>query len=277
MNKIILDSTIKRFINTEEPEVDFELILSDEVCNQIRNSGVERRVLVSRLKKDTILNLLTKKFEQKLIMSWGYRVYCGFEYVGPNKLEAVFQLFLNEYFPGVYRYVGDFQVRIGRRCPDFININGKKEVIELFGSFYHKVEEVQQTIDYYKQYGFSCIVVWGEELINPGELINHIKYGDLYIPNYEGDTISDYEKRISYGDLLEPCVRLMANMSLMLMRATFIQEEYPIEPKKSRGRPKLLLVEKSKIDKSNLRLLLVEKRLKSKLRRMEYRFKKYGS
>lgn len=110
----------------------------------------------------------------------------------PNKSELQLKSVLDKYFPNTYKYVGDFQVNIGGRCPDLININGKKEVIELFGSFWHTLEEVEATIVHYKQYGFSCVIIWEEELKDEEVIIRHIKDGNIYIPSYCGDTIYDY-------------------------------------------------------------------------------------
>lgn len=116
--------------------------------------------------------------------------------IKPNKSELMLQSILDQYFPNIYRYVGDFSVVIGGKCPDFININGKKEVIELFGMFYHKYDDVEATIGHYKNYGFSCIVIWEIELKETSRLVEHICSGIEYIPReiLSLKTITDYTK-----------------------------------------------------------------------------------
>jgi len=109
----------------------------------------------------------------------------------PNKSELRLQSVLNEYFPNTYKYVGDYQICIGGRFPDFINVNGEKEVIELFGIFYHKPDETESLINHYKQYGFSCIIIWDAELENKEALIKHIKEKSIYIPYGSVSTIFD--------------------------------------------------------------------------------------
>lgn len=90
--------------------------------------------------------------------------------------------------------MGDYQICIGGRFPDFININGKKGVLELFGSFYHKPEQVEVVIKHYREYGFSCIIIWEEELKDVESLLKHIRCEEVYIPKLSCPTVFDYGK-----------------------------------------------------------------------------------
>ncbi len=69
-----------------------------------------------------------------------------------------------------YRYVGNGQFILGGKCPDFLNFNGQKKLIELFGDYWHKGENPQGRIDYFKQYGFDTLVIWEHELTEPSKL-----------------------------------------------------------------------------------------------------------
>lgn len=89
----------------------------------------------------------------------------------PNRPEQLFINFCNKYnLP--YRYTGDGEVIIGSKNPDFINNNGKKEVVEIFGDFWHskkvqgisKEEHIEEYIDYYAKYGFNCTIIWEHEV-----------------------------------------------------------------------------------------------------------------
>ena len=61
---------------------------------------------------------------------------------------------------------------LGGKVPDFVNINGKKQVIELFGDYWHgekrtkknKETAEREKIEHYAQFGFGCLVVWECEL-----------------------------------------------------------------------------------------------------------------
>ena len=92
----------------------------------------------------------------------------------PNKPERKLRNGLNRMFPGEYKYVGDGKVWFGKRCPDFINVNGQKKIIEMFGDFWHSEEvngrtrkqEENQRIGYFAGYGFKTLIIWEREFQN---------------------------------------------------------------------------------------------------------------
>jgi len=65
-------------------------------------------------------------------------------------------------FPGYWHYVGNGRIVIGGKVPDFVNEEDKK-IIELYGDYYHKGQNPQDRINYFKIYGFNCIVIWVSE------------------------------------------------------------------------------------------------------------------
>lgn len=85
----------------------------------------------------------------------------------------VLQIIEDNQFP--FKYVGDGEVVIGRKCPDFINIDGKKQIIELFGDYWHKKQNPQDRIDLFAKYGFSTLVLWEHELKNPNAVLTKLK------------------------------------------------------------------------------------------------------
>lgn len=133
--------------------------------------------------------------------------------IKPNKAEIYLQGILDKYYPHTYKYVGDFQVNIGGRFPDFININGKKEVIELFGNYWHNPNEFPdrpsqgRLINHYKQYGYTCTVIWEEEFKKTKTLLKHIKHGGIYIPKLLGFVVSDYEEYEEVEIILDPITK----------------------------------------------------------------------
>lgn len=74
-----------------------------------------------------------------------------------------------------FKYVGGGEVWLGNRNPDFINTNGKKQVIELFGTYWHPIFDVAQRREHYRQYGFDCLVVWEDELSFPEKTTTKIR------------------------------------------------------------------------------------------------------
>jgi len=74
-----------------------------------------------------------------------------------------------------FKYTGGGDVWLGNRNPDFINTNGKKQAIELFGAYWHPVFDVANRIEHYKQYGFDCLIIWEDELANVPKLTHKVK------------------------------------------------------------------------------------------------------
>lgn len=102
----------------------------------------------------------------------------------PNKLEVFLNSLLETHFPGEFRFNGDLSqgVMLGGLVPDFINVNGKKEVIELFGDYWHDTkrnipwkatEFGRQAV--FSQLGFKLLVIWEHELKSPEEVIEKIR------------------------------------------------------------------------------------------------------
>ena len=82
-------------------------------------------------------------------------------------------------FPKEWKYVGDGKVIIDCLNPDFINCNGKKLVIELFGDYWHSNEIAHITEEERKKrfmkYGFDMLVIWESELTNLTDVLGKIK------------------------------------------------------------------------------------------------------
>lgn len=95
--------------------------------------------------------------------------------IKPNKAERELEALLQSNFPNTWKYVGDGQVWFGRKCPDFININGKKQIIELFGAYWHSISDIAKRVEYFKQYGFTTLVIWDDELKDVGRVLRKVK------------------------------------------------------------------------------------------------------
>ncbi len=83
-----------------------------------------------------------------------------------NKLELFFESWLDENFPNTWKYVGDGQFIISTKCPDFVSINGKKQIIELYGNYWHKDDNPQDRIDLFSKYGYKTLIIWEREIKN---------------------------------------------------------------------------------------------------------------
>lgn len=86
--------------------------------------------------------------------------------IRPNKSEIKLLDTLNILYPFEWKYVGNGEVIIAGKCPDFINVNGKKLIIELFGDYWHKNDNPKNREKVFKPFGYRTLVVWEYELKN---------------------------------------------------------------------------------------------------------------
>jgi hypothetical protein len=106
-------------------------------------------------KQKTLKLWKTKKFQKKQSLARNLK---------PNNVEMELQKILNKLFPKEYKYVGDFQFWIDGKNPDFINIDSKNKLIELFGDYWHKGENPKNRINHFKKSGYDTLVIWEKEL-----------------------------------------------------------------------------------------------------------------
>jgi very-short-patch-repair endonuclease len=93
----------------------------------------------------------------------------------PNKTEERLTSLLQASFPNEFKFVGDGSFVIDGLNPDWINCNGKKLIIELFGEPWHKKEEVTKRTDVFAKYGFKTLVLWWKETRNKKLLIEKVR------------------------------------------------------------------------------------------------------
>jgi len=96
----------------------------------------------------------------------------------PNNIEKELHQFLSRILYKQYKFVGDGKVILGGFNPDFINCNGQKKIIELYGDYWHNREIANQRdkrrLTTYKKYGYKTLIIWEKELKNKTILIKKI-------------------------------------------------------------------------------------------------------
>ncbi len=89
----------------------------------------------------------------------------------PNKQES--QLFeILKAISSEWQYIGDGKVPVGNLRPDFIN---GRLIIEFFGEYWHKLEDVIKKQETYAEHGYELLVIWSRELKDKEVVINKIK------------------------------------------------------------------------------------------------------
>lgn len=103
--------------------------------------------------------------------------------VRPTAPESKVRSILDARFPGEWKYVGDGDVVIGGKNPDFINVNGQKSVVEVFGDWWHGEERtgvpnekaVSARIAHFAKHGFRCAVVWESEAQEEQVIVDRVE------------------------------------------------------------------------------------------------------
>ena len=94
---------------------------------------------------------------------------------GPNVLEKKFFEILQSLYPNEWKFVGDGQMIINGKCPDFVNVNGQKKIIELFGDYWHDGDDPKDRAKIFKPFGYQTLVIWEHELKNMDSVKFRIK------------------------------------------------------------------------------------------------------
>jgi len=149
--------------------------LTKENNKSLKVSSNKNRVITKKLWQDSKYMLKQKKTKRKL---WKNPEFVAKQMksrgVKPNKLETIFENFLNSIQPREWKFVGDGQLIIGGKCPDFANINGQKKLIEVFGDYWHRGQDPQNRIDTFKKFGYNTLVIWEHDIKNLSE--NRLKF-----------------------------------------------------------------------------------------------------
>ena len=165
--KIRSEITLKRlneggFVMTEEKKEKMRQYHAEGRFDKLkRPPSTETKAKIGKKNKINTTRLWqTEDFIRKQMIGRG---------VKPNKLELYFQRFLDKYFPNEWKFVGDGQLIVGRKCPDFNNIVRHGRLIELFGDYFHKGEDPQDRILYFREYGYETLVIWENEVYKKTE------------------------------------------------------------------------------------------------------------
>lgn len=103
----------------------------------------------------------------------------------PNKTEIRVLEMLNKELGNEWKFVGDGEVILGGFCPDYINTNGKKLIVEFFGEFFHEPKDEPYKKQKYAELGYDTFVIWGKDLQSVRKRENVISRMKQWIQDYE--------------------------------------------------------------------------------------------
>lgn len=100
----------------------------------------------------------------------------------PNTKEKLLEAVLNKNFPGEFKLNVKNGLIIGNKVPDFVNVNGRKVLVELFGDYWHstritgKSKEAEEATrkSHFNSWGFKTVIIWESELHNTDLICNKI-------------------------------------------------------------------------------------------------------
>ena len=69
-----------------------------------------------------------------------------------------------------FKYVGDGQLIIEGKNPDFVDATGTK-LIEIWGEHWHKGQNPQDRITLFKNLGYACLIIRAKELRHPEQVL----------------------------------------------------------------------------------------------------------
>lgn len=91
----------------------------------------------------------------------------------PNRCETIIFELLENIFPGEYSFTGGFTFWVDMLNPDFV-CKEKRKIIEFFGEYWHKEEDVEIRGNIFDQNGYDSLFIWESELTDIEQIKNKI-------------------------------------------------------------------------------------------------------
>ena len=87
----------------------------------------------------------------------------------PNNLESGVITLLERHFPNEWKYVGNGGLVVGGKCPDFARNHGHNQLLEIYGDYWHRGEDPQDRIGFFRGFGYGTLVIWESQLKSMSE------------------------------------------------------------------------------------------------------------
>jgi len=140
-----------------------------------RSNGTKIKIGIATKKRWEIPEYkekLREKFKSKVWTSEHRKKIASSNGLKPTKPELIINDILSKSFSN-WIYTGDGKIWIGDKNPDFMN--NDNQIIEVFGSYWHKPEDEQERINHFANYGYKALIIWDYELKNLENVENKIR------------------------------------------------------------------------------------------------------
>jgi hypothetical protein len=118
-----------------------------------------------RISQDKKIKWQNPEFAKKMGQAWAIK---------PNKPETLILNILENFYPGEWKYTGDFSFTINGKCPDFVNCNGQKKCIEFNGTYWHRDDIPGEREKIFAEFGYDTLIIWENEMKNMDLVIKKI-------------------------------------------------------------------------------------------------------
>ena len=174
----MIEAAKKRFERSGERERFSQLMKKSHARQKVKNRLSKAQTKRFRKKEERLkLHNAAEKFwtkeERRIVEIRMRNRWKDPEYItkmtslfikGMNKSEKRLFDIINKVDPKRWEFVGDGKVWINAKCPDFIQINGKKLIIELFGDYWHGKRDVEERKKHFGKYGYETLIIWESQL-----------------------------------------------------------------------------------------------------------------
>jgi len=162
-------------VTSDKRGKNYEELYGNQRALEIRQKQAQKHInkKLSEVHRQAISKAHKQNFEDKNYKKkWARRFH---RKPGPAEKKMI-ELINSSDLP--FKYVGDYKLWIGNKNPDFVHNQGKTQVVELFGEYWHQTkpsikqhQTAEGTMDHYKKAGYKCLIVWSKELKKDPQLV----------------------------------------------------------------------------------------------------------
>jgi very-short-patch-repair endonuclease len=160
-----------QMVSEEQRKKISRSLIQSESHKRVMADPVYRKKISTASKNHWLNQDYRNKQSKRMKSNWQNPEFIGKVMHGlhsKTRPEQQLDTLLQQLYPNEFKYNGRYEcgISIDGLVPDFVNCNGQKKIIEMFGDYHHDDSDVGEKTERYAKYGFSLLVVWASELKN---------------------------------------------------------------------------------------------------------------